>query len=142
MSDRITRARAWIGTPYQHQAALKDVGCDCLGLLLGLWREEGRAAPLIPAYSRDWNEASGREALWHALTARFELAQGLWNPGQILLFRMSDGAVAKHLGLLSQAGRAPRFIHAMSGHGVVECHLTRPWRRRVVARFSWPEEEI
>lgn len=113
MSDRITRARAWIGTPYQHQTALKDVGCDCLGLLLGLWREEGRVVPLIPAYSRDWNEASGREALWHALTARFELAQGARKPGQILLFRMSDSAVAKHLGLLSQAGHAPRFIHAM-----------------------------
>ena len=25
--------RSWIGTPYRHQASLKGVGCDCLGLL-------------------------------------------------------------------------------------------------------------
>ena len=32
-------ARGWIGTPYRHQASLKGVGCDCLGLLRGVWRE-------------------------------------------------------------------------------------------------------
>ena len=31
------RAR-WIGTPYRHQASLKGVGCDCLGLVRGVWR--------------------------------------------------------------------------------------------------------
>ncbi len=39
--DQITRAaivaeaRSWIGTPHRHQASLKDVGCDCFGLVLG-----------------------------------------------------------------------------------------------------------
>jgi NlpC/P60 family putative phage cell wall peptidase len=35
----VTLARGWIGTPYRHQASLKGVGCDCLGLLRGVWRE-------------------------------------------------------------------------------------------------------
>ena len=63
-------------------------------------------------------------------------------PGDVLLFRMRDGAVAKHLGILSQAGDAPRFIHAYSRHGVVESPLSAPWRRRVVACFEFPEEVI
>ena len=42
-------ARGWIGTPYVHQASVKGAGCDCLGLLRGVWREvhgeEPEAAP-------------------------------------------------------------------------------------------------
>ena len=37
----VAEARAWIGTPYRHQASLKGIGCDCLGLLRGIWRGEG-----------------------------------------------------------------------------------------------------
>ncbi|MDA3887796.1 MAG: peptidase, partial [Allgaiera sp.] len=32
-------ARFWLGTPYHDQASLRDVGCDCLGLARGVWRE-------------------------------------------------------------------------------------------------------
>ena len=37
-------ARAWLGTPYRHQASTLGAWCDCLGLLRGgvagaLWRE-------------------------------------------------------------------------------------------------------
>jgi NlpC/P60 family putative phage cell wall peptidase len=50
----IAEARAWIGTPYHHQAARKGVGCDCLGLVRGVWRATYGADPEHPpAYSRD-----------------------------------------------------------------------------------------
>ena len=63
-TDIVAAARTWIGTPYRHQASLKGVGCDCLGLLRGVWREVVGAEPeRAPAYSRDWAEASGREAM-------------------------------------------------------------------------------
>lgn len=35
----IAAARSWLGTPYHHQASRKGVGCDCLGLIRGIWRE-------------------------------------------------------------------------------------------------------
>lgn len=34
----VAETRDWIGTPYRHQASLKGVGCDCLGLVRGVWR--------------------------------------------------------------------------------------------------------
>jgi NlpC/P60 family putative phage cell wall peptidase len=34
----VAETRAWLGTPYRHQASLKGVGCDCLGLVRGVWR--------------------------------------------------------------------------------------------------------
>ncbi len=58
--------------------------------------------------------------------------------GDVLLFRMREGAVAKHLGILSDAGDAPRFIHAYNAHGVIDSPLTMPWRNRIAARFRFP----
>ncbi len=60
----ITVARSWLGTPYHDQASLKAVGCDCLGLARGVWREVVGPEPFpIPPYSRDWGESGPREVL-------------------------------------------------------------------------------
>jgi len=141
-------ARAWIGTPYLHQASRKGAGADCLGLLRGVWRELYGCEPEpVPAYTADWSEPAGEERLWDAALRHLVPGQGRERtvpetPGEVLLFRMSDGAVAKHLGISGAVGSAPSFIHAYSGHGVVESPLSRPWQRRIVARFRFPEREV
>ena len=57
-------ARSWLGTPYHDQASLRSVGCDCLGLARGVWREVVGPEPFpIPPYSRDWGETGPREVL-------------------------------------------------------------------------------
>lgn len=135
-------ARGWIGTPYVHQSSTKGAGCDCLGLLRGVWREVLGAEPeLIPAYSMDWSEPQGEERLW-AAAMRHLHAKPLADEGagDVLLFRMRAGAVAKHIGMQAEVGEKGSFVHAYSGHGVVESPLSAPWRRRIVARFEFPEE--
>ncbi len=141
--DRIVAAaRDWIGTPYRHQAACKGAGTDCLGLLRGVWRTVLGAEPETPPpYSQDWSEPARIEALWQA-AERHLRPKGLRDEaaGDVLLFRMRDGAVAKHLGIQGRIGAEASFIHAYSGHAVVESPLSAPWRRRIVARFTFPEE--
>ena len=143
MSIRIVEAaRGWIGTPYLHQASVRGAGCDCLGLLRGVWREVMGAEPqAVPAYTQDWSEPQGDERLWRAAMAHL-VAKPLdaGTPGDVILFRMRAGAVAKHLGLQSATGPEARFIHSYSGHGVVESPLSAPWARRIVARFAFPLE--
>ncbi len=138
----ILRARDWIGTPYVHQASCKGAGCDCLGLLRGLWREiYGREPESVPAYSMDWSEPQGDEALLRA-AHRLLLAKPVCRAavGDVLLFRMRDGSVAKHLGVQSRIGPNGAFVHAYSGHGVIESALSAPWQRRIAARFAFPQE--
>lgn len=140
MNKVVNEARRWIGTPYRHQASCRGVGTDCLGLLRGLWRAQVGAEPeALPTCSRDWDEAQGEEALWRAAHRHLCAKQiGAEAAGDVLLFRMRQGAVAKHIGIAAKVGAGASFIHAYSGHGVVESALTAPWRRRIVARFAWP----
>ena len=138
----VTIARDWLGTPYLHQASAKGVGCDCLGLLRGIWRTQYGAEPeAIPAYTPDWSEPQREERLFDAACrhlSQLDPATPL-APGQVLLFRMAQGAVAKHLGILSSTTPMAQFIHAYAGHGVVESPLSAPWARRIAARFTFNE---
>lgn len=137
----VAEARRWIGTPYRHQHALRGAGCDCLGLIRGVWEALYGDLPLpITPYTPDWGEPQGHEAVLEAATRRL-VRRPLQAPllGDVILFRMRQGSVAKHLGIQAETGACPSFIHSYSGHGVVESPLTRPWARRIVARFAFPE---
>jgi NlpC/P60 family putative phage cell wall peptidase len=64
-------------------------------------------------------------------------------PGDVLLLRMRDGAVAKHVGFLAESVDGfPTLIHAYTGHGVVESPLTPSWMRRIAATFRFPDRRI
>ena len=136
-------AREWVGTPYVHQCSLKGAGTDCLGLLRGVWREVlGGEPEAVPAYSMDWSEPQGEERLWQAaqrhLTEQSRPQDDL-AIGDVILFRMRGGSVAKHLGIVSKNSACPAFIHAYETYGVVESPLSAPWARRIVAAFAFPE---
>ncbi|ALG90162.1 MULTISPECIES: NlpC/P60 family protein [Actibacterium] len=138
--EAAAEARRWVGTPYRHQASVRGAGADCLGLLRGVWRAlYGHEPELIPAYTPDWGEAGADERLWRALARHMPgkpLEQAA--PGDVILFRMRARAVAKHVALQAGVGADASFVHAYSGHGVVESPQSGPWTRRIVARFEFP----
>jgi NlpC/P60 family putative phage cell wall peptidase len=150
---RIVKAtRRWIGTPYHDQASVRGVGCDCLGLLRGVWRDVVGPEPLddtrpVPPYSRDWGEAGPVEVLAEAArAAMIELDVSQARTGDVVLFRMRVGAIAKHCGILSGNDRCgcsdrsarTHFIHAYERTGVIEELLTLAWQRRIAFAFRFP----
>lgn len=138
----VAEARRWIGTPYRHQAAARGAGADCLGLVRGVWRAlHGHEPEAVPPYTPDWSEPLREEVLWQAALRHLRPRPGTAPAhGDVILFRMREGAVAKHLGIAALDGAGPGFIHAYCGHGVVESPLSGPWARRIVACFAFPEE--
>lgn len=164
-ADIVAAARSWLGTPYHHQAALKGVGCDCLGLVRGVYEElYGKPAETPPPYSRDWAEASAIETMLEA--ARRHLAEidpRAARCGDVVIFRLRRGAMAKHCGIISctpeilyapdirpafahlavgpTEGAAWKMIHAMEGAPACEVHLNSWWRRRIAAAFRFPDQE-
>lgn len=141
LGDRVlAEARGWIGTPYLHQASCKGAGADCLGLLRGVWRAVLGAEPCaVPPYTPDWAEPARDEVLLRAARAWLvEKPLDRAAPGDVLVFRMRAGAIAKHLGIQGAVGPGASFVHAYSGHAVVESPLSAPWARRIAARFAFP----
>ncbi len=141
--DVVDIARTWIGTPYQHQASLKGVGCDCLGLLRGIWRERHGPEPeAAPPYAPDWAESLDRAAgsseplAEAAMRHLVPVDAAAMLPGDVLLFRWRSHLPAKHLAILS----APALmIHAHDGASVCEVSFSPWWQRHLAAAFRFPE---
>lgn len=133
----LASARGWIGTPYRHQGALKGVGCDCLGLLTGVWREVTGAEPgPTPPYTPDWAEARGRETLAEGARRHLvEIEPGAAGAGDVVLFRWRAHLPAKHAAILSGADC---MIHAQEGAAVAEVPLSDWWKRRMAFAFEFP----
>ena len=133
----VTIARSWIGTPYIHQASLKGAGCDCLGLLRGIFRElRGQEPETPPPYSPDWAEATGAETLYSAMLRHLtEIAPADLSPGDIALFRMSSRGPAKHCGIVAMKGEVFTLIHSRQNKRVSEEVFTSFWRRKLAFAF-------
>ena len=117
-AEVIEAARAWLGTPYRHQASRRGVGADCLGLIRGVWRDTiGPEPELMPPYSPDWAEVLACETLLDAARRHLhELPIGHAGQGDVLLFQMGLGHPEKHC----------------------ETRLVPWWKRRIAAAFAFP----
>jgi NlpC/P60 family putative phage cell wall peptidase len=130
-------ARGWIGTPYRHQASLTGVGCDCLGLVRGVWRDViGDEPETPPAYAPDWAEATRKETLADAAVRHLvPVATADAAPGDVLLFRWRTHLVAKHAAIMTTP---QAMVHAHDGAEVCEVVLSPWWRRRIAFAFRFP----
>jgi NlpC/P60 family putative phage cell wall peptidase len=130
-------ARGWIGTPYRHRAATPGAGCDCLGLVRGVWRAfYGTEPETPPNYRPDWRDMGEGSALLDAAERVMVRAEGAPRAGQVVLFRLLRRAPPRHCGIVVGEGR---FVHAQERIGVVEASLSDGWSRRIAGLFDFPD---
>ena len=142
MSVVADAARRWVGTPFAHGASVRGAGCDCLGLLRGVWREVvGPERVTVPPYAPDWMDRDDRLARGLASALRSVPSERSLRGGDVLLMRLRDRGPAAHVGIVSSTAPCATFIHAYSGRGVVASRLSEPWMRRAVERFEFPLED-
>lgn len=111
----LTSARAWIGTPYVLGAALRGKGCDCVGLIRGVWSDvTGRPAPPPPPWRADWANSSARVLVDAARTYLVPVKPSAATPGSVLVLRVQNREA--HCGILDEHDQ---LIHAVEGAGVV-----------------------
>ena len=138
VSAILEECRSWIGTPYRHQGSRKGVGCDCLGLVMGVWHAVYGSQPEQPGpYAPDWAEAGGQDRLLSAACRHCrQKERDAMSAGDLLLFRWRPHLPAKHAGILIEPGR---FIHAYQGNAVTVSALVPQWRNRLAGVFAFPD---
>ncbi len=134
----VDEARAWIGTRWLHQAALKGVGCDCIGLVAGVARELGItgaerffATPALRAYGRA-PEPRLIDACEMLLDPIRTTDAG---PGDVLVLRFETEP--QHFALMSSSV-PPYMIHALAmARRVAEHRIDAIWASRIVRAFRF-----
>lgn len=135
-------ARLWIGTPYRDQHSTRGAGCDCLGLLRGVYRSVVGAEPETPPpYGPSWGEVGDREPMLeaadrHLIRVQRPIAPGDLSSGDVLVFRMRRGRVAKHCAIVTGVGL---MTHACASSDRVAEHIITPyWFTKIAGVYQWP----
>ena len=136
----LSTVEGWIGTPWAFRESCKGVGCDCLGLVRGVYAEiEEIDAPEVPPLRNDWAADQGRAlvtALAHYLTPIPVAKAG---PGCVVAVRIGAGRVV-HCGILAEDNT---FIHAIERYGVVRVPAREFLKAaKIAAHFSSAQEEM
>jgi NlpC/P60 family putative phage cell wall peptidase len=130
---------SWIGTPYRHQGWRKGVGCDCLGLVRGVWHEIfGYPIEISAPYTPDWMDSAGGDQLLEGADRYFRRKDiSDMAAGDLVLFRWRPHLPARHVGITIGGDR---FVHAYEGAAAVTASpLVPQWRRRLAAVFAFPD---
>lgn len=129
-------AREWLGTPFHHQGRVKGVGCDCIGLVIGVAEEAG--IEISRHDERNYSMLPDGKKLKAALDKYLmpidiEDISG----GDILLMKFNKQP--QHVGIVVDAHCGGLgIIHCyMKARGVVEHGLDDYWRKKIVACYRF-----
>lgn len=139
----VEQARTWIGTRFHHQARLKKVGCDCLGLVVGVVDEldlkDKNGVKLATydevSYSK---EPDGEYLMQKLLGVLDEIPLEEMRAGDLALFKVKENP--QHLAILTDYEGGIGMIHSFApARRVVEHRLDDDWRARIVKVFRWQQ---
>lgn len=141
MIDRpaiVAAALALIGTPFQHQAAVPGVGCDCVGVLVCVARACKLAGADVFATTqfRGYAMTPDPSKLLAACERYLDpLVIGEAQPGDVLVMRVAGEP--RHFGILT--ARGPRMmVHSyVRGRGVREVRVDPYWGGLVMRAYAF-----
>jgi cell wall-associated NlpC family hydrolase len=133
----VEEARTWIDTPFHHQARIKGVGVDCVGLVLGVGKKFG-------LFDKDFDVRGyakvpdGRSLMGIAETVMRRITYEEMQPGDVIMLRFSRDP--QHVGIIGNYRHGGlSIIHAAGGgaeNRVVETRLLLSSAMDFVAAFS------
>lgn len=132
----INEAREWIGTPWRHCQCRKQVSCDCVGFVVGVFSALGfpvkydnyKQKPIGDELYREYNK-------WLIEKPINDMAVG-----DVILFRIMGEVI--HSAILSHlSDDGFWYLHCDDRPGVrqvVEVPLNRNWHKRIAYCFYVP----
>ena len=137
--DIVHEAKEWLGIKWVHQASLKGVACDCVGLVRGVYRQlTCNDFPVEVNYPATWHLFKSDPWLLTECRkhAGAEIKESQLLPGDIITFSFRESFVDHHIGIYLGDGT---FIHSYLDAGfVVENRLDSVWKPRIRHCFRFP----
>ena len=137
----VREALQWEGTPYDHHSAIKGVGCDCVGLLIGVLKKIGYMSQNYKprAYAQQWMLHRSTEILISDLEEySTEVPKNEISAGDILLFKF--GRATSHMGIFIKDNV---FIHCWTKKGVCKSVLKNSiWEARLTKIVRLNDEKL
>lgn len=138
----VDEARSWLGTPWEHQQAVKGVGCDCIGFLAGvdmaLGLPEGKAW-LADLRYKGYGRTPKPDLLLEACSEYMDpIALDDAGLGDVLQLSYADRGVSQPMHFAIISCLDPRMmIHALaiSPRRVVEHNIDQTWASRVLRAY-------
>ena len=126
----------WIGTKYRHRASVKGMGCDCIGLPIGVLTEMGllnlRKKDILE-YAPDYHMHNTRSMLVESIIKHLkvvEITDGSFMNGDILCFKF--GKAAAHAGFWFN----DYLYESVDKIGVIKTHFPNSqWKERLQHTF-------
>lgn len=139
-SDKIVeKAREWIKTPFHEQGRHKGIGCDCIGLIIGIAKEIGA----ISLTGKQWDECDvlkydtdkDSTIMLELLPKHFPITKTPFEVGNILLIEVMPNQY--HLCLITNETPL-KIIHSCNSLGVVTEHKIIPnWKEKIKNIFKY-----
>lgn len=139
----VAEARTWADTPFRHQARLKGVGVDCVGLVIGVAHNLG----LTDFDTFDYSEQPDETRMGALLREHMlEIPRADLAAGDIVWLRPVDGGAAQHVAIITETAPRLMMIHALRRpvnrsntrvNRVVEHVLDERWESRIVGCFRY-----
>ena len=137
----VAEAREWLGTPYQHQASLKGIACDCIGYVGGVG--VAKNLPSALAWKNDsafkgYGPEPKRRVLLEGCAKYFKpIRLEEAKQGDVLV--MGFEGEPMHFAIVSEIN--PMYvIHALRGVGkVAEHRVDQLWHSRIYRAFRFLE---
>lgn len=126
-------ARSWIDTPFHHQGRQKGIGCDCLGLIMGIAAElqiPSRMGKMLVEYDRlDYHYRQDAALLLPTLLRHLQCSSVV-AAGCVIILQIQSQP--RHLGIVAEHNKELSIIHAcMRQQKVIEQPLRHSLQQRI-----------
>ena len=135
----VDTARSWLGTPFCLHARVRSVGCDCLGLVIGVANElnltDKFAQPVVKLDYTHYGLLNDGRILSAKLSKHFTLSSAI-EVGNLALFTFDNNP--SHLGIIGDyPHKRYSIIHANAVIGkVVEHRLSGILKHNLIATYE------
>lgn len=131
-AEIVSEARRWIDTPWKHQARLRGIGVDCIGVIVAPARAAGLDIADVTDYSRQANPARSLELLRERMD---EIGVQMAREGDVIFLWFEGEDRPHHFALLTDIGILHAYENARSQRRptgkVVETRLPIGWANKI-----------